>query len=507
MVTRKKKRDRADKVIDFISTYCMVPEGDLVGKPIKLMSFQIKFIRDVYSNPNGTHTAILSIGRKNAKTTLIACLLLAHVCGPEAIQGSQIVSGARSKDQAAVVFELASKIVQASPVLSKLVRIQPSGKRLIGLSKNVLYRALSAEGKTAMGLSPVVVILDELGQVEGPTDEFVSALTSAQGAYSNPLLIAISTQAPTDADMLSTWIDLQRAAPDPRVICHLYEAPKDCELDDRKAWAASNPAMGVFRSITDIEKQCKSAMEMPANEPAFRNLVLNQRVEMESPFVAGSVWKENGGDAGLIDGKKVWAGLDLSSVHDLTSLEAVDEDGGVHSAFWLPSEGLTEKSRKDRVPYDLWAKQSHLNTTPGRAIAYEFVAEYLRGFFDRCDVQALGFDRYNMVHLRPWLVKAGFSEDELEKFIPFGQGTASMTPALRELEVLLLDKKLRHGNHPILSMCAKNATVVGDSGARKFDKRKQTRRIDGMVALAMAVGVMPTKADDGVICSSDVLLV
>jgi phage terminase large subunit-like protein len=106
-------------------------------------------------------------------------------------------------------------------------------------------------------------------------------------------------------------------------------------------------------------------------------------------------------------------------------------------------------------------------------------------------VQALGFDRYNMVHLRPWLVKAGFTEDELEKFTPFGQGTASMTPALRELEVKLLGKKLRHGNHPILEMCAKNATVVGDSGARKFDKRKQTRRIDGMVALAMAVGVMP----------------
>jgi phage terminase large subunit-like protein len=100
-----------------------------------------------------------------------------------------------------------------------------------------------------------------------------------------------------------------------------------------------------------------------------------------------------------------------------------------------------------------------------------------------------------MVHLRPWLVKAGFSDSELEKFVSFGQGTASMTPALRELEVKLLSRNLRHGNHPILEMCAKNATVVGDSGARKFDKRKQTRRIDGMVALAMAVGVMPTEAE------------
>lgn len=498
MAARKKRRTRGEKVCAFIEKYCLAPEGDHIGKPIVLEPFQRRFVLELYDNPVGTHTAILSIGRKNGKTALIACLLLAHLCGPEAVQNSQIVSGAQSKEQAAVVFELARKIVEfEGSKLARLVRVQPSGKRLIGLSKNVLYRALSAEGKTAHGLSPILAILDEVGQVVGPTDKFVSAITSAQGAYSNPLLIAISTQAPSDSDLLSTWIDAQKNAPDPRVVCHVYAAPADCEIDDRKAWAAANPAMGKFRSIADIEKQCKQAQELPANEPEFKNLVLNMRVDATAPFVTGSVWKANGAECGPIERKKVWGGLDLSSVNDLTALELVAEDGGVHSEFWLPEFGLKEKSRKDRVPYDLWAKQGLLNTTPGRAIEYEYIAEFLRGVFDRCDVQAMAFDRYNMVHLRPWLVKAGFSEDELEKFVAFGQGTASMTPALRELEVKLLAGKLRHGNHPILEMCAKNATVIGDSGARKFDKRKQTRRIDGMVALAMAVGVMPTQAAAG----------
>lgn len=493
MATRKKAMTRGEKVCAFIEKYCFAPEGDHIGKPIVLEKFQRKFVLELYDNPVGTHTAILSIGRKNGKTALIACLLLAHLCGPEAVQNSQIVSGAQSKEQAAVVFELARKIVEfEGSKLSRLVRVQPSGKRLIGLSKNVLYRALSAEGKTAHGLSPILAILDEVGQVVGPTDKFVSAITSAQGAYSNPLLIAISTQAPTDADLLSTWIDSQNNAPDPRVVCHVYAAPHDCDIDDRKAWAAANPAMGKFRSIADIEKQCKQAQELPANEPEFKNLVLNMRVDATAPFVTGSVWKANGAECGPIEGKKVWGGLDLSSVNDLTALVLGADDGGVHSEFWLPEFGLKEKSRKDRVPYDLWEKQGLLNTTPGRAIEYEYIAEFLRGVFDRCDVQAMAFDRYNMVHLRPWLVKAGFSEAELEKFVAFGQGTASMTPALRELEVRLLGSKLRHGNHPILEMCAKNATVIGDSGARKFDKRKQTRRIDGMVALAMAIGVMPS---------------
>jgi phage terminase large subunit-like protein len=487
----KRKLTRGQKVCAFIERYCLAPEGDQIGKPMKLEPFQRKFVLEIYDNPCVTHSAYLSIARKNGKTALIAAILLAHLVGPEAVQNSQIVSGAQSKEQAAVIFELARKMVDMSPVLSGLVRIQPSGKRLVGLSKNVLFKALAAEGKTAHGLSPILAILDEVGQVVGPTDKFVTAITSAQGAYQNPLLIAISTQAPTDADMFSTWIDAQRAAPDPRVVCHVYEAPADCQLDDRKAWAAANPALGKFRSIADVEKQVKAALAMPANEPEVRNLILNQRVEAVSPFVSASVWKDNGAECGPIEKKRVWGGLDLSSVNDLTALELVTEDGGVHSEFWLPIEGLAEKSRKDRVPYDLWAKQGFLNTTPGRAIEYEFVAEALRGVFDRCDVQKIAFDRALFEHLKQWLVKAGFSDAELAKFEPYGQGTLSMTPALRELEVKLLGKQLRHGNHPILEMCARNAKVVGDSGARKFDKKKARGRIDGMVALAMACGVMP----------------
>lgn len=495
-MTRKAKSfarmTRGEKVCAFIEQYCTVPEGDLIGRPIKLEKFQRRFILDIYDNPFGTHSAYLSTARKNAKTATIACILLAHIAGPEAVQNSQVVSGAQSKDQAAVVFELAHKMVDLNPTLSKVIRVQPSGKRLIGLRKNVLYRALAAEGKTAHGLSPILAILDEIGQISGPTDKFVTAITTAQGAYANALLIAISTQAPTDNDLLSTWLDAQVAAPDPRVVSHVYAAPEDCALDDPKAWAAANPALGSFRSLADVEKEAKKALALPATEPEFRNLILNQRVEALSPFVSKSVWDANGAPAGDATGLKVWGGLDLSSVHDLTAFVAVDETGGTHPTFWLPAEGLAEKARKEKVPYDLWQRQGFLNTTPGKAIEYEFIAEFLRGFFDRHKVQAVGFDRALMNFLTPWLKRAGFTEAELERFIPFGQGTLSMTPALRELEVKLMNATLRHGGHPILNMCRHNARVVGESGARKFDKIKSRGRIDGMTALANAVGVMPT---------------
>lgn len=194
------KKSTGEKVILFIERYCLVPEGKLVGKPLRLLNFQKRFITEVYDNPNGTNHGILSIGRKNGKTALIACLLLAHLVGPVAIQNSQIVSGALSREQAALVFNLAVKMINLNPDLQNIIRIIPSGKRLIGTLMNVEYKALAADGKTAQGLSPILAILDEVGQVQGSQSAFVDAITTAQGAHDKPLLLTISTQAANDAD-------------------------------------------------------------------------------------------------------------------------------------------------------------------------------------------------------------------------------------------------------------------------------------------------------------------
>lgn len=506
---KKKALTRGEKVVAFIEKYLKVPEGDLMGQPIHLEQFQRDFVLAVYDNPQGTHTGVLSIGRKNGKTALIAGLLLAHVAGPEAVQNSQIVSGAMAQDQAALVFNLACKMIDLSPELSERIRIFPSGKRLLGLAKNVEYKALSAEAKTKHGLSPVLIILDELGQVRGPTDPFITTLQTAQGAYENAMQLIISTQAPTALDMLSQIIDAQEREQDPHIVCHVYAAPEGSALDDEEAWKAANPALGVFRSMADIRKLCAKAKAQPSFAPEFQNLNLNMRVEASAPFVSRPIWEANG-EAPIEKKKaKVYGGLDLSSVSDLTSAVLVDkDDGSVFPYFWLPEHDLRGRSERDKVQYDVWHDQGYLLTTPGKAIQYRFVALELRRIFDHYDVQLFGFDRYLMSFLKEWLQKEDpntgkplFSQAELDKFVEFGQGTASMTPALRDLEVKLLEGQLRHGKHPVLNMCAFNAKVVGDSGARKFDKKTVRGRIDGMVALAIAVGVMPQTPDkeDGTI--------
>jgi phage terminase large subunit-like protein len=479
---------RGEKVIAFIHRYCRIPEGAKVGQPIELAEFQKKFILQVYDNPSGTRRAYLAIARKNGKSALIACLLLAHLVGPEAVLNSQLVSGARSRDQAALVFALASKMVDLSPELRKLVRIVPSGKRLIGLSMNTEYKALAADGTTAHGLSPVLAILDEVGQVKGPQDDFIDAITTSQGAHEKPLLIAISTQAPTDADLFSIWLDDAERSEDPSIVSHVYTAPEDCALDDEEAWKAANPALGLFRSRRDVEEQAAQAKRMPSAENTFRVLTLNQRVNMVAAFVSASVWKAGNGAPGEFDGT-VYGGLDLSATTDLTALVLTcrkDDLVGVRPFFWMPLESVAEASRRDKAPYDVWVREGLLRTTPGKVIDYDYVARDIGEICSGLSIAKIGFDRWRMDRMQQALARQGV-DLPLE---PFGQGYMSMSPALDALEADLLKECILHGGHPVLAMCAANAVAVSDpAGNRKLDKAKATGRIDGLVALAMAEGV------------------
>lgn len=497
VVKRKPKAEtRGERNIRWIEEHCRVPEGAQVGRPITLRPWQRREVLRIYDNPKGTRRAIISFGRKNGKTALAALLLLLHLCGPEAKANSQLYSAAQSRDQAAILFGLAAKIVRMSPTLEPFVRVVDSGKRLSCPDLGTVYRALSADASTAYGLSPVFIVHDELGQVKGPRSELYDALETAVGAQEAPLSIVISTQAPTDADLLSVLIDDAKQGHDPRVILSLYTATDDLDPFSEEAIRAANPAFGDFQNAEEVKAMAEDARRMSAREAEYRNLVLNQRVEAVSPFVSHSVWAANGGTPEDISGP-VYGGLDLSEVSDLTALVLVSPKNGlwhIHPTFWLPAEGLTSKSLKDRVPYDVWSKEGSLVAVPGRSIDYEYVAEHIRKLCADFDVRKIAFDRWNFRHLRPWLVKAGFSEDRIEAlFEPFGQGFQSMSPALRTLESELLNERLRHGEHPVLRICAANAVVQSDpSGNRKLTKAKSRGRIDGMVALTMAMSVAVT---------------
>ena len=494
------KLTRAARNIRWIQDNCRIPEGKDVGKPVRLRKWQKDIIRGIYDTP--TRRALISFGRKNAKTTLAGFLCFLHLVGPEARANSQLYSSAQSRDQAAILFNLMRNMVRLSPEMDDALTVRDTAKEILCPELGTKYKALSAEASTAYGLSPIFLVHDELGQVHGPRSELYEALETATAAHEDPLSLVISTQAPTDADLFSILIDDAKRGADPRVKLFLYTADPEADPFAKSTIKQANPAFGDFQNAKEVMAMAHDASRMPSRENEYRNLILNQRVETNSPYISPTIWAENG-DAALEDwgGLPVYCGLDLSESRDLTAFVMVTrKDGVLHvkPEFWLPAEGLRKRAQHDHVPYDLWAEQGHLMTCEGRTVEYEFVAEYLRKIFGIYDIRKVAFDRWNWKHFKPWLDKAGFSETEIEdKFEEFGQGYQSMSPALRDLDSVLLNANMRHGMHPVLNMCAANAVIKSDpAGNRKLIKLSPNKRIDGMIALAMAVAVQARDEPD-----------
>jgi phage terminase large subunit-like protein len=485
---------RGGRVIRFIETHLRVPEGALVGRPVRLAEFQKRFIGDVYDNPAGTRRAYLSMARKNAKTSLVAFLVLAHLVGPEAKQNSQIVSGGLTRSQAALVFDLAVKCVRLNSKLARLVHIVDSLKRMRGLALSTEYRALSAQAGAAHGLSPIVAILDEVGQIDGESSPFIEAIVTAQGAYAAPLLFAISTSARNDSAMFSIWLDDAKRSHDPTIVSHEYRAPDGCELDDPAAWAASNPALGIFRSEADLATAAERAKRLPSEEAQFRNLFLNQRIALESLFIAPTLWKENGAapDLAIMRANRCAIGLDLSARGDLTAAVVAardDESGDVHLLpfVFTPLDSLGERSRRDRAPYEQWARDGFMIAVPGSTIEYDYVAGYLARELEALELEPalVAFDRWRIKEFQRAAVDVGFAG--AAEWQPIPQTFSGMSPRLESFEALLLQRRIRHGGHPLLTMAAANAiTKIDPAGNRILNKERGRRRIDPLVAAVMA---------------------
>lgn len=419
-------------------------------------------------------------------------LVLAHLAGPEARRNAEIYSAAQSREQAAIVFDMAAKMARMSPELNGMVTVRDSVKELFCHVTGVRYKALSADATTAYGLSPSLVIHDELGQVRGPRSELYDALETAMGAQADPMSIVISTQAPTDGDLLSKLIDSALGAVDPRRKVFLFAAPPDADPWAEETWRLANPALGDFLDLEEFRGQASAAQMLPAQEAAFRNLRLNQRVAAEDHFLAPAVWAMNEGESDLsvLEAGQVFVGADLSATQDLTAIIAGARDAqgvwNIHPWFFLPEEGLHERAQRDRVPYDLWRDQGFLTTIPGKSINEDFVAGIVAPVLRKLDVRGFAYDRWQFASLQRAFARLGWEPPFLEDF---GQGFKTMTPALKALETVALEGKLRHGKHPILRMCAENARVIiDDAGNRKLTKRRSTGRIDGMIALVTMIG-------------------
>lgn len=504
---KKSSTKRVKAIFDFME-HLVVPSGKGEGRTLKLRDFEKDFIRDIYGDERRgkrvVRRAILSMARKNGKSFLTAALALTHLVGPERINNGEIYSAATERDQAAIIYKYASQIIRGTPGLENHVKMLDSTKTIIGLDTMSVYRAISAEAGSKYGFNPTVVIYDELAQAKNR--ELYDALDTSMGAREEPLMVIISTQSNDPQHILSQLIDDGLSKRDKSIICHLYDVPDDIPdeqvFEDEEVWKLANPALGDFRSLEEMRLAADRARRMPSFEPAFRNLYLNQRVDAKSPLISRSEFMKLRDEIEIEEGEKIFVGLDLSAKSDLTAMaivtDRVKQPDAVKCIFWKPEETLKEHENRDHVPFTKWKLEGHLETTPGKAIDYDWVAERIGALSAKYEIAGIAFDRWRIDDLLAAMRRVGVDawiegRDEVKngiKLVPWGQGFKDMGPAIDSLENAVLNSQFRHDGNPCLTWNFSNAIAIADpAGNRKLDKSKTRFRIDGAVALVMAYGL------------------
>lgn len=479
-------------------------KGPFAQQPFNLRPWQTKIVRQLFTTQKDGRrqyrSCLLMLPRKNGKTELAAALAIYFLLFDGEI-GGEVYSAAADKDQAALVFNVAAQMIRNDPELDAQCEIIDSQKRIVHRKSGSFYRAISAEAYSKHGFNASVIIYDELHAA--PNRELYDVLTTSQGARSQPLMLAIST---AGFDRHSILWELyahakkvaENPALDPTFLPILYEAPIDADWTDEDVWKAANPALGDFRSLEEMRVAAARAKEIPAQENTFRRLYLNQWTEQASRWISLSSWDACRAviDRASLKGRRCYLALDLSATKDLTALVAVfpDDEGGfdVLPHFFVPKDSIRDRSARDRVPYDQWERDGYLTATPGNMVDYQAVRQTVNDWGAEFDVKEVAFDPWNAAGL---VAQLG-GQDGFE-CIAIRQGFASLSPPTKSLEKAVLSRSLRHDGHPVLRWNLGNVSVETDpAGNVKPSKKVSTERIDGVVALIMALDRMDRHAGD-----------
>lgn len=500
--TRRKSAgglSRAEEVIKFIESL-KVTSGSLVGQPFLVRPWQRKIISAWYAtDADGkrvVRTGLLSEGRKNGKTSLCAALALCHLVGPEQERRGQIVVGATDRDQSGLIFDELIAFIEDNSRFASICNIKRHEKVIENLENGTKFRALSSDAKKAHGLSPTVVILDELAQWgTGVGRALYDALTTSQGARKEPLVLIISTQSADDNALMSQLVDYTKqvnlgSIHDPAFSGFVYEIPGDADVWDESNWILANPALGDFRSLEDMRLLAERAKRMPTLEATFRNLFCNQRVDADERWIPAALWKlclVRDFDPETIADETPIGGLDLGSVRDLTSFALYWPVSRVLRVWsWCPQDNLRKREESDRVPYSVWADHGFIEPTPGKATDKRVVLHRLAEICAEYNPQCIAFDQWGMPEIERIITEDGITLPELKKF---GQGYKSMSPAAKHFEELVLNQSLVIPDNPLLTWAISNVILERDAaGNIKPSKERSRERIDPIVAGVMAVG-------------------
>lgn len=490
---------RADHACSYFSELLVHTKGDYARRPFHLAPWEAaEVIRPLFGTVLWEPTwgrylrryreLYLSTGRKNGKTALIAGITLYLLSG-DGEEQAEVYGLALDKDQAALAYNAAARMVELSPVLRKRLAVARSAHRIIDPSTASVFAVIAGDALGALGTGPHGAYIDEL--LSQPNRELYDALRTGFGTRSQPVLI-LATTADNDptgfAASERAWSE--RVLEDPELdrarLVVLHAAPPDADWTAEATWALANPALGDYLDPRILRGEVAKAVGNPAAQRAFEQYRLNRQTAQAGRAIDLPTWDRAPARLGDLAGRTCFAGLDLASTIDLASyaLDFPDAEGG-HDVVWrvfTPAARLAELDRRTGGKASTWAAAGLITATEGDVIDYEAIKVALRADAELYDLREVSFDRWGATQLSSELLEEGFP------LIQTGQGYASMSGPTKELLRLVASGRYRHGGDPVARWQAANLITRSDpAGNIKPDKARSADKIDSMVAGIMAL--------------------
>lgn len=487
----------AARAIAFVECLTLA-DGEHAGQPFTLQPWQAFVVGSLFGwlAPDGYRrfrTAYIEIGKGNGKTPMAAAIAL-YLALADGEMGAEVYTAAVSRDQAKICFRDVQRFAEASPALA--ARLKIDAQNVAHHASGSYIRPVSSEGRGLDGKRVHGALIDEIHEHQTPI--VVDKMRAGTKGRRQALIVEITNSGYDRHSVCwahheySTKV-LQGIVENDSwfgYVCALDEG--DDWLDDPSVWIKTNPNLGVSITEKYLQEQVAEARDIPSKRNIVARLLFCVWTEQSSVWVPIELWDKNARpvDLAMLRGRKVFGGLDLASTSDIAAHvivappESAGEPWHIVPRFWCPRDGIRLRSRRDGVPYDRWADEGLITATEGNQIDYAFIRDSIHRDAEHFKFEAIAFDRWNSSQLVQELIADGFN------MMAFGQGFASMAAPVRELQRLIMSEQLAHGGHPVLRWMMSNIAAVQDpAGNTKFDKSKSGDKIDGAVALAMALGI------------------
>lgn len=480
------------KVIEFIESYCTHIRGDKAGEPLILADFWKEDIlkpafgiKRLSNRKRRFKTIYLEIGKGNAKSTVGSALAL-YLLGLDTQKGAEVYSVAGDREQARIIFDTSKHMVLDSAYLKNMFTVYQYA--ITKKNSASFYKVRSSEAGGAHGLIPSAIIFDEV-HVQ-PNRELWDTMTAGQMKRDDSITFAFTT---AGWDKQSICYELHKKAldvvsgkiPDDSFLGVIYAAPENDDISKVKTWKKANPGLGNILSVENLQIEYNKVLASPSYENTFRRLHLNQWTDTYESWINDDEWMKCGEmfDSRELEGAECYGGLDLANTRDFNAFVLIFPPlNKILCYFWLPSEMVDKRMERNSIDFRQWVNDGHIKLMPGSSSDYEIILNDIRELCKKYNIQSVAYDRKFAAPIVTSL------EDDV-KMTPFNQGITEISFPTKQLDLYVAKRNIMHGGNPVLRWMLGNVSIYRDPNDNiKVVKHKSNDKVDGVVALIMAIG-------------------